>query len=108
MNLGALRKYLVVAEAKIRMLVSAHNLLQNTYRYCPLLQASLLGVAPMSYRYDCQELVFHHVMEDYDFYQPTSYPIGCLVACVAGLGAIFLDSYFFHPIRSSAWSSGPA
>ena len=101
MNLGALRKYLVVAEAMTRMLVSMHSLLQNTYHCYPLLQASLLGVVPMSCRYDCQELAFHRVMEDYDSYPPISSPIGCLVAYEAVLGAFFLDSYFFHPIRFS-------
>ena len=101
MNLDALRKYLVVAEAMIRMLVSVHSWLRNIYRYCLPLQASLLGVALESYRYDCQELAFRHVMEDYDFYPPTSSPIGCLMAYAAELDAFFLDFYFFHLICSS-------
>ena len=101
MNLGALRKYLVVTEAMIRTLVSVHSLLQNTCHCYPLLLTSLLGVAPMSCRYDCQQLPFRHVMEDCDFYPPTSSPIGCLVACEAGLGAVFLESYFFHLIYFS-------
>ena len=101
MNQGALRKYLVVAEAMIRMLLFVHSLSQNTYRYYLPHQASLLGVALMSYRYDCQELVSHRVMEDYDFYLPTSYPISCLLAYVAGLIAFFLDFYSSHPIHSS-------